>query len=189
MDMLLASLNAHLNKPIVMIGLMGAGKTKIGGLLAEALAWPFVDADHEIEAAAGCSIADIFETHGEAAFRDLERKVLARLMSDDLKIIATGGGAVMNEQTAALVWEKSLSIWLKADLAILVERTGRNDKRPLLKNGDPAEILQGLMDKRYPIYSKADITVESSIAEAEITLQERLLPQLVAYVEKNYERT
>lgn len=184
METPLATLNDRLKKPIVMIGLMGAGKTKIGGLLAQVLGWPFVDADHEIENAAGCSIADIFEQHGEQAFRDLERKVLTRLMSDELKVIATGGGAVMNEQTAQLVWDKSLSIWLRADLDVLVERTGRNDKRPLLKGGDPADILQNLMDKRYPVYAKANIIVESNIADAEITLNERVLPQLADYLEK-----
>lgn len=177
------TITSHLNRPLVMIGLMGAGKTKIGSLLAQALGIPFVDADHEIETAAGMSIADIFETRGEPAFRDLERKVLNRLMSDELKVIATGGGAVMNDQTAELVWSKSISIWIKADVDILVERTSRNTKRPLLKNGNPRDILLNLMKLRYPVYEKADLTIETNIAEVEVTL-EKLLVLLAAYLTK-----
>lgn len=166
----LTYIKQHLKRPVVMVGLMGAGKTKIGSLLAESLGWPFVDADHQVEQAAGCTVSEIFERHGEPAFRDLERRVIARLMSEELKVIATGGGAVMNEQTAELVFDKSLTVWLKADLDVLLERTGRNSKRPLLKNGDPAEILQALMDKRYPVYARSTVTVPTNIAEAEITL-------------------
>ena len=182
MDELQENIRNLLKKPIVMVGLMGAGKTKIGGMLAKALDLPFVDADQEIEAAAGCTIADIFETHGEPAFRDLERKVLARLLSDELKVIAPGGGAVMNDETAALVWSKSVSIWLKADLDILVERTSRNTKRPLLQNGDPREILAGLIEKRHPVYQKADLTVETDSSEIEHTLQ-KLLTALDAHLQ------
>lgn len=177
------TITSHLDRPLVMIGLMGAGKTKIGGLLAHALDLPFVDADHEIEVSAGMSIADIFETRGEPAFRDLERKVLSRLMSDELKVIATGGGAVMNDQTAELIWSKSISVWIKADLDVLVERTSRNTKRPLLKNGNPRDILQNLMKIRYPVYERADLTVETNIAEAEVTMQ-NLLGLLADYVAK-----
>lgn len=158
----------YLNQPLVVIGLMGAGKSKIGGLLAQALDLPFVDADHEIEAAAGCTIAEIFERYGEPEFRALERKVLGRLISSDLKVIAPGGGAVMTPETAELIWRNAVSIWLKADLDILVERTSRNNKRPLLQGGDPRDILSGLMDKRYPTYGKANITVETDAAEPEI---------------------
>ncbi|PZQ44386.1 MAG: shikimate kinase [Micavibrio aeruginosavorus] len=176
-------IEANLQKPIVMVGLMGAGKTKIGGLLAEALAIPFIDADAEIEKAAGCTIAEMFDRHGEPAFRDLERKVIARLLSNELKVIAPGGGAMMNAETAKLFEEKALVIWLKADLDTLVERTGRNSKRPLLKNGDPREILQGLMEIRYPVYEHADLTVESSSAEPEVTLQ-RTIQMLEKHLEK-----
>jgi len=182
MKELAENIRKHLDKPLVMVGLMGAGKTKMGGLLAKELGLPFVDADHEIEAAAGCSIADIFETHGEPAFRELERKVLARLLSEDLKVIAPGGGAVMNDETAALVWGKSLSIWLKADLDILVERTARNSKRPLLKNGDPREILAGLIEKRHPVYQNATLTVQTDESEIEHTLL-RLMKSLDAYLQ------
>jgi len=163
-----------LQKPVVMIGLMGAGKTKIGGLLAAALNIPFVDADHEIELAAGCTVAEIFARHGESAFRDLERKVIARLLSEEIRVIATGGGAVMNDETAALVWAKSTSIWLRADLDILVERTGRTPKRPLLQNGNPRDILAALMEKRHPVYARADIAVDTDDNEAEHTLQKLL---------------
>lgn len=182
MDELQKNIRTRLKKPLVMVGLMGAGKTKIGGMLAKALGLPFVDADHEIEAAAGCSIADIFETHGEPAFRDLERKVLARLLSDELKVIAPGGGAVMNDETASIVWAKSISIWLKADLDVLVERTSRNTKRPLLNNGDPREILAGLIEKRHPVYQKAALTVQTDSSEIEHTLQ-KLLNALDAHLQ------
>lgn len=181
MDEVCKTIRQRLNKPIAMIGLMGAGKSKMGGLLAQSLDLPFVDADHEIEAAAGASVADIFEKHGEAAFRDLERKILARLLSDDLKVIATGGGAVMNEETAALVWSKSLSVWLKADLDVLVERTSRNTRRPLLRGGDPREILGSLMEKRHPVYGKASLIVQTDASEIDHTLQ-KLLKALDAHL-------
>ncbi len=173
----------QVTKPIVLVGLMGAGKTKTGGFMAKRLDIPFVDADVEIEAAAGRSIADIFQEQGEPAFRDLERRVIARLLSNEIKVIAPGGGAMMNEQTAALIKSSSLSIWLKADLDILVERTGRTNKRPLLRNGDPREILQGLMDKRYPVYAQADLTVESLPVDAEQNA-ERVLTALADYLER-----
>lgn len=188
MDELAQNIRNRLNKPLVMVGLMGAGKTKMGGLLAKALDLPFVDADQEIESVAGCSIADIFETHGEPAFRDLERKVLARLLSDELKIIAPGGGAVMNEETAALIWNKSVSVWLKADLDVLVERTSRNDKRPLLRNGNPRDILAGLIEKRHPVYQKAALSVDTDSSEIEHTLQ-KLMKSLDAYLSAQDTRT
>ncbi len=174
---------AKLNKPVVMIGLMGVGKTKLGGLLAKSLGVPFVDSDQEIEKSVGQSVACIFEEQGEPAFRDMERKVLSRLLSEDLKIIATGGGAIMNEMTADLIWNSAISVWLKADLDVLVERTGRNGKRPLLKTGNPRDILQGLIDKRYPIYENADIVVESADQEVDKTLAV-LLKTLAYHLEK-----
>lgn len=172
---------SRLNKPIVMVGLMGAGKTKIGGLLAKSLGLPFIDADAEIERTAGCAIADIFEKYGEPEFRDLERKVIARLLGGEIKVLAPGGGALMNDQTAELVHASAISVWLRADLDILVERTARNNKRPLLKNGDPREILQGLIDRRYPVYARSDVVVDSTLAEAEHTL-EVLLKALADYM-------
>lgn len=176
------NIKSALKKPIVIVGLMGAGKTKIGGLIAKALDLPFVDADQEIEASAGCTVSDIFEKYGEPEFRALERKVLARLISDDLKVIAPGGGAVMNGETAAIIWDKSVSVWLKASLDILVERTSRNTKRPLLRNGNPREILSGLMDVRYPVYGLANIVVETDAVEAEENAN-KVLKALAEYLQ------
>lgn len=174
-------IKSHLKKPVVVIGLMGAGKTKIGGLLADALDLPFVDADQEIESAAGCSVSDIFEIHGETRFRDLERQVLKRLVTGDVQVIAPGGGAVMNEQTAELVFGNALTVWLRADLEVLLERTGRSDKRPLLRNGDPRVILQELMEKRYPVYGRADVTVQTEALPPENNL-EKVIKALAAYL-------
>ena len=175
MDKDAALIHSKLKKPVVMVGLMGAGKTKIGGILAKTLGLPFVDADAEIEKAAGMSVAEIFETQGEPAFRDLERRVISRLLSDEIKVIAPGGGAMMNEQTADLIRASSISVWLRADLDTLVERTGRNNKRPLLRNGNPREILQGLMETRHPVYRTADITVDSGPADVEENARKTLL--------------
>lgn len=180
------TIRSALKKPIVLVGLMGAGKTKIGGILAERLGLPFVDADNEIERAAGMTIPEIFEKQGEPAFRDLERRVIANLLSHELKVVAPGGGAMMNAQTADLIRSASVSIWLRADLDILVERTGRTNKRPLLMSGDPREILQGLMDKRYPIYETADITVDSEAADVDVNTQ-KVIHALAEYFKKTKE--
>ena len=152
---------SHIPKTIVLVGLMGAGKTCIGKRLAQRLGLPFIDADDEIEKAADCSIDDIFELYGESAFRDGERRVIARLLNGPVHVLATGGGAFMNETTRALIKEKGYSLWLRADLEILVQRTSRRSHRPLLNNGNPREILQNLMDQRYPVYETADISVET----------------------------
>jgi shikimate kinase len=183
MDSDITLIHSKLKKPVVMVGLMGAGKTKIGGIMAKALGLPFIDADVEIERAAGMSVAEIFETEGEPAFRDLERRVIARLLSDEIKIVAPGGGAMMNDQTADLIRTSAISIWLRADLDVLVERTGRNTKRPLLRNGNPRDILQGLMDKRHPVYRTADITVDSGPTDVEENAR-KTLQALAAYLEK-----
>jgi len=150
------------HKPIVLVGLMGAGKSTIGRRLASALSLPFVDSDNEIVEAAGCSIGDIFEAYGEAIFRDLEQRVLLRLVSSEPCVIATGGGAFINPVIRENIKEKAISVWLRADLEVLVERVSRRDTRPLLKTGDKGEILARLMDERYPIYATADITINSS---------------------------
>jgi shikimate kinase len=147
--------------PIVLVGLMGAGKTSIGRRLAEKMDLPFVDADVEIEKAAGKSIPDIFADHGEAHFRDGERRVIARLLENGKQVLATGGGAFMNEDTRAAIKAHSVSVWLKADLDVLLKRVAKRGGRPLLENRDPAEVLQNLIDQRYPVYAEADITVES----------------------------
>jgi shikimate kinase len=171
-----------LNKPLVLIGLMGAGKTTIGRRLASALSLNFVDSDHEIVEAAGCSIADIFEIYGEPIFRDLEQRVLLRLIGSQPCIIATGGGAFMNPAIRAAIKEKALSLWLKADLDILLERVSRRDTRPLLKTGDKGTILGKLMEERYPIYAEADIVIDSNAG-----LHETIVEKAIAALkEKNH---
>jgi len=140
---------------------MGAGKSHIGRRLAQRLKLPFVDADHEIEKAAGRSIEDIFREFGEDEFRQGERRVISRLLDENKIVLATGGGAFMNDETRERIIEKSVSVWLRADLDLLLKRTSRRDNRPLLKTGDPREILQRLINERYPVYANADITVDS----------------------------
>ncbi len=148
-------------KSIVLVGLMGAGKTAIGQRLAARLDLPFTDADREIEAAAGCTITEIFERLGEATFRDRERQVIARLLEEPRRVLATGGGAFMHGDTRALIAGAGISVWLRADLDLLLRRTARRDTRPLLKQGDPRTIFSRLIDERYPVYAEADIVVDS----------------------------
>ena len=140
---------------------MGAGKTSIGRRLAEKLGLEFVDADHEIEAAAGQTIPEMFEEHGEAYFREGERRVIARLMDSGPQVLATGGGAFMNDETRARIKAQALSVWLKADLNLLMKRVNKRNDRPLLKADDPEAVMRTLMEKRYPVYAEADVTVES----------------------------
>lgn len=140
---------------------MGAGKTTVGRRLAAKLRVDFFDADEEIEASAHMRISDIFEAYGEEAFRDGERKVIERLLDSPPHVLATGGGAFMNEQTRALIKARATSIWLKADLELLVKRTANRNHRPLLRTGDPREILSKLLDQRAPTYAQADLTVAS----------------------------
>ena len=156
---------------VVLVGLMGAGKTSIGRRLADTLGIPFIDTDEEIVNAAGCSIADIFEIYGEQAFREVEERVMARILSETPSVVATGGGAFINDQTRDLIARHSISVWLKADLKILLERTKRRDSRPILKAGDPQKILRELMETRYPIYAEADLTVETGEESVSDTLQ------------------
>lgn len=151
-------------KSLVLIGLMGAGKTTIGRRLATRLNIHFIDADQEIEKAAGCTIADIFKEFGEVHFRDGERRVIARLLNDGPQVLATGGGAFMNEQTRTAIQEKGISIWLKADIEILMKRVSRRSHRPLLHNDDPRAVMQRLMDERYPVYAHAALTIDSKEA-------------------------
>ncbi|RMD60882.1 MAG: shikimate kinase [Alphaproteobacteria bacterium] len=158
-------------KTIVLVGLMGAGKSCIGRRLAARFGLEFVDADAEIEAAAGCSIEDIFEQHGEAAFRDGERRVIARLLTRPPHVLATGGGAFMAPATRELIRTHGVSVWLRADLDLLLKRTARRNNRPLLKRGDPREILSRLMAERYPVYAEADIIVDSQDAPPEVTVE------------------
>ncbi|MGZ5916561.1 MAG: shikimate kinase, partial [Methyloceanibacter sp.] len=144
-------------KSIALIGLMGAGKTAVGRRLASRLDIPFTDVDDEIELAAGKSISEIFADHGEAYFRQGERKVIARLLGSGPQVLATGGGAYMNAETKANIAKHGISIWLKAELPVLLHRVRRRDQRPLLAKGDPEEVMRALMQERYPIYAEADI--------------------------------
>jgi shikimate kinase len=148
-------------KTIALVGLMGVGKSSIGRRLALALDLPFRDADTEVETAAGRTITEIFETYGEQAFREGERKVIARLMDEGPFVLATGGGAFVNDETRALIKDRALSVWLKADLELLARRIGRKDTRPLVRGKDPLEVLTALAEVRYPIYAQADIVVET----------------------------
>jgi shikimate kinase len=149
------------DRAIVLVGLMGAGKSTVGRRLADKLGLPFVDADHEIEAAAGKTIPEIFADHGEAYFREGERKVIARLLDSGAAVLATGGGAYVNTETRNLIKLKGVSIWLKADLPLLMRRVSRRSNRPLLKSDDPQAVMRRLIEERYPIYQLADITVMS----------------------------
>ena len=160
-ERLLAIRKALGPRSVVLIGLMGAGKTAVGRRLANRLDLPFIDADSEIEVAAGASISEIFAEHGEAYFRQGERKVIARLLENGPQVLATGGGAYMNPDTRANIKAHGLSVWLKADLKVLMKRVGRRDNRPLLAAGDPEKVMKKLMEERYPIYAEADVTVES----------------------------
>jgi shikimate kinase len=148
-------------KTIALVGLMGVGKSSIGRRLAHALDLPFRDADAEVEAAAGRSIPDIFAEYGEPAFRDGERKVIARLLDEGPHVLATGGGAFMSDQTRALIKEKAVSVWLKADLEVLAKRVSRKGDRPLVAGKDPMEVLRAQAAARYPMYEQADIIVET----------------------------
>ena len=159
-------------RTIALVGLMGVGKSSVGRRLASALNLPFADADSEVEAAAGRSIADIFAEMGEAAFREGERRVIARLLDQTPHVLATGGGAFMNDQTRELIKSKAISVWLKADLDVLARRVSRKDTRPLLVGKDPLEVLKTQAAARYPAYAEADIIVETGDAAHQVTVEQ-----------------
>jgi len=161
-------------KPIVLVGLMGAGKTTVGRRLAQRMRLPFVDADHEIEAAAGMTISDIFEKFGEPYFRDGERRVIGRLIDGTPKVIATGGGAFINDDTRGLILDQAIAIWLDAEPTVLADRVRRRDTRPLLRGRDPEEILTELAAVRNPFYALAPIRVQSIAAPHDATVDEIL---------------
>jgi shikimate kinase len=166
-----AAASAVIKRPIVLVGLMGAGKTTVGRRLAQRLQMPFVDADEEIEAAAGLSIAEIFERFGEPYFRDGERRVIARLIDGSPKVIATGGGAFMNELTRSLILDRATAVWLQADIETLIDRVRRRSTRPLLKDRDPREVLTDLASKRDPVYALAPIHVRSQPSPHDATVR------------------
>lgn len=173
-----AAVQPALTQTVVLVGLMGVGKSAIGRRLAPRLGLSFVDADAEIEAAAGCTIEEMFQRYGEAAFRDGERKVLLRLLGEKpAHVLATGGGAFMDPQVRAMVKTTAVSVWLRADIDVLLRRVGRRGNRPLLKHEDPRTVLTRLMNLRYPVYAEADIHVESADGPPEVTV-ERVLDGL-----------
>lgn len=166
---LVAALGA---RSVVLVGMMGAGKSSVGRRLAARLSIPFVDADIEIERAAGMSIPEIFSAHGEPYFRAGETRVIARILDTGPQVLATGGGAFMNSETRATLRSKAVSVWLRATVEVLARRIKRRGDRPLLKNGDPIGTLRRLIDERYPIYAEADITVESREVAHEAIVEE-----------------
>jgi shikimate kinase len=167
-------------RSIVIVGMPGSGKSSVGRKLAARFAIPFFDADEEIETAAGMNIEQIFERYGEAEFRKGERRVIARLLEQPIHVLATGGGAFMDPETRELIRAKAVSLWLRADLATLLERTSRRDNRPLLKQGDPRQILEQLMAARAPAYAEADVTADSDMRPTEETV-DRVIKALSAY--------
>ncbi|HWA01999.1 MAG TPA: shikimate kinase [Rhizomicrobium sp.] len=150
-----------MSRTVALVGMMGAGKSSVGRRLAARLGVPFRDADSEIELAAGCPVSAIFERYGEQAFRDGERRVIARLLAESPHVLATGGGAFMDPETRARMKERALTVWIKAPVDVLMSRVQRRDTRPLLRTQNPRATLEKLLEERAPIYSQADITVES----------------------------
>jgi shikimate kinase len=175
------------SRSIVLVGLMGAGKSSIGRRLAHRLGLPFVDADTEIEKAADLTIPEIFEKHGEAYFRAGEVRVVARILDAGPQVLATGGGAYMNPETRARIRERGISLWLRAELDVLMKRVKRRGDRPLLKADDPRAVLKRLMDERYPVYAEADLTVESREASHEEVVDD-VLAALAGHLRQTAER-
>lgn len=159
-------------RSIVFVGLMGAGKTAIGRKVASELHVPFMDSDHEIETVSRTTIPDLFALYGEPEFRSLEQRVIMRLLETGPQVLSTGGGAFMNAQTREVIAARGLSVWLKADIDILMERVSKKQNRPLLKNADPRGVMKKLMDERYPVYALADITVTTRDAAKEVIARE-----------------
>jgi shikimate kinase len=157
-------------RTVVLVGLMGAGKTKIGRRLAMRLGLPFFDSDQEIEAAAGETIGEIFANRGEQVFRDGERRVVTRLLAGPVHVLATGGGAFMDPATRAAIARRGVSLWLRADLDVLAQRVSRRIDRPLLNAGEPRAILAELIERRHPIYAEADLTIDSGDGSPEATV-------------------
>ena len=159
-------------RTVALVGLMGAGKSAIGKRLAMRLGLSFVDADDEIERAAGCSIAEFFERFGESEFRAGERRVISRLLAGPPHVLSTGGGAYMDGETRALMRKHAITVWLRADLEVLYDRVRKRSHRPLLRQGDPKEVLARLIGQRYPVYAEADLVVDSTAQPAEATTEQ-----------------
>lgn len=160
------------SRSIVLVGLMGCGKSSVGRRLSTALHLPFADADEQIESAARKSIEEIFRDHGEAYFREGERRVISRLLGDGPQVLATGGGAFVDDTTRAAVAEAGISVWLRATLPVLMQRVSRRDNRPLLKLPDPEAKMRELMETRYPVYATADIVVDSRDVSHDVVVGE-----------------
>lgn len=184
-DFMIEKIDVKLDKPIVMVGLMGAGKTSVGRALARRLGVQFVDSDKEIETAAGCSVVDIFSMYGEAEFRRVEQQVIHRLLDTPpaIKVISTGEGAFITPAVREMVQNSALTIWLKADLDLLVKRTNFRDTRPQLLHADSRKILAQLIDERYKIYADADITVQTKDESLRKTL-DKVVDAIKNYTEK-----
>ena len=172
-------------KTIVLVGLMGCGKTSIGKRLAKRLELPFHDSDHEVEAAAGCPIKDIYDIYGESAFLGGEQRVIARLLEQPTHILATGGGSFANEPTRVLIKEKAISVWLNADIDTLVARVSRRNDRPLLMDGNQREVLEKLIGERYPLYQDANIHVQT-FDEPTNTTVDRVIQAMTDYIRESY---
>jgi shikimate kinase len=176
-----SALRQKVDRTVVLVGLMGAGKSCIGRRLALLLDLSFTDADREIEEAAGCSIPDIFARHGEAAFRDGERKVIQRLLDGPVHVLATGGGAFLDPRTREAIRARGVSVWLRADLELLARRVARRNNRPLLQVEDQRAKLSELMAERYPVYAEADVTVDSADLPPD-TMAERVLQAVLRHL-------
>jgi shikimate kinase len=173
-------------KTIVLVGLMGSGKTSVGKRLAKRLELDFFDSDHEVELAAGCSIRDIFNVYGEETFRKGEYRVINRLLSQPTHILATGGGSFVYEETREFILQSAISVWLKADLATLVARVSRRTDRPLLEDvEDPTDILKQLIEERYPLYGQANVHVDTFDESTNATV-DRVIQKMGEFVCKNY---
>jgi shikimate kinase len=174
-------------RSVVLVGMMGAGKSSVGRRLAARIGIPFVDADAEIETRAGMTIPEFFERYGEADFRSGEARVIANLLGAGPQVLATGGGAFMNADTRATIRRNGVSVWLKADYDILLRRVKRRSDRPMLKTADPAETLRRLMTERDPVYAEADITIESRDVSHETIVNEAIVT-LARHLEAPAER-
>lgn len=172
------------SRSIVFVGLMGAGKTVIGRKVAGTLNLPFIDSDHEIETVSRMTIPELFANYGEEEFRSLERRVIARLLEDGPRVLSTGGGAFMSEDTRRAIGENGISVWLKADLDTLMHRVAKRQNRPLLNTENPRAVMQRLMEVRYPVYMQADIAVRTREEPKEVIAAE-VLHGLAAFLEKD----